>query len=251
LIKRIIENEKIEVSIPLTKGAEKVRIKKRPMLNAYGIPVATKTETFSNACYIEWQIGYDVITKDHDKLLLTRFHDKRFIGANGLEKALYELSEYIKLFYDWKIISEGDLSEFEDYIKGIQEEDFIENHKDLKILRQEFEDKKINGFDFLFTRVMYPLLVYKVGNFEIMSEIIIKEKQRARGIMPMLYLCFPITELDNGSSYIGRTAKTKELGTLTIDKNNINVFIEIFKLFGTLSQAHNHDIQKIIECIKK
>jgi len=183
--------------------------------------------------------------------LLTRFDEKRFIGANGNEKALYELSKYIKIFFDWGLVKDSDLNEIKRYCESIKEEDFIENHKDLKILRQNFEDKKINGFDFLFTRVMYPLLVYKVGKFEIISEIIIKEKQRARGIMPMLYLCFPITELDNGLNYIGRVAKTKELGTFTIDKNNISVFMQILKLFGILSKAHNHDVQEIIACIKK
>ena len=43
-IKEINKNE-IKVAIPLTKGTEKTRIKRRSILNEYGIPVSTKTET--------------------------------------------------------------------------------------------------------------------------------------------------------------------------------------------------------------
>ena len=98
---------------------------------------------------------------------------------------------------------------------------------------------------------MYPLLIYKFGNFEIISEIIIKEKQYARGIMPMLYLCFPLTELDDGYKLLNRTVEKKENAVFSIDKNNINVFIEILKIFGTLSVSHNYDTIEIIKTIIK
>lgn len=40
-------NKMLFVSIPLTKGTEKTRIKKRSILNEYGLPVATRSEPFS------------------------------------------------------------------------------------------------------------------------------------------------------------------------------------------------------------
>ena len=99
-----IQNQEIKVAIPLTKGTEKTRIKKRSILNEYGVPVSTKREPFTQSCYVEWQIGYDVVTDDTEKLKKTTLQNLRFIGANGKEKALYELSEYIKYFYDWNIV---------------------------------------------------------------------------------------------------------------------------------------------------
>lgn len=248
-INKIIEGEKIIVNIPLVNGSGKTRIKTRPILNSYGIPVATIQEKFAPSHYVEWQIGYDAVVADLTKLELTTLKELQFVGANGKRKALYELSEYIKYFYDWAIVTKKHLTEIQSYLLELKEYDFLDKNAELKILRQEFEPKKINGIDYLFTRVMYPLIVHKFGDFEIIAEIIIKERQYARGTQPMLYLCFPITELDNAKDIIGRTAKSKELSTFTIDKNNISLFLEMLKIFGTLSASHNHDILEIIKVI--
>ena len=50
----------LNITIPLTNGTGKPRIKKRSFFNEYGLPVSTKSEPFSLSCYVEWQIGYDV-----------------------------------------------------------------------------------------------------------------------------------------------------------------------------------------------
>lgn len=247
-----IKNQEIKVSIPLTKGTDKTRIKKRSILNEYGIPVSTKSEPFSQSCYVEWQIGYDVITKDTEKLSKTTLQNLRFTGANGKEKALYELSEYIKYFYDWNVVSRQELVAIKTYLQNMTENDFLDNpisHPELAIKRTNFVQKKINGFNFMWAQVEYPLLVYKFGNYDIVTEIIIKEKQYAIGIQPMLYLCFPITELENSQYLLGRTANTNEFASFKIDKNNISVFVEMLKLFGTLSKNHNIDVISIIDTI--
>ncbi|MBE7074236.1 MAG: R.Pab1 family restriction endonuclease [Clostridiales bacterium] len=247
-----IKNKEIKVAIPLTKGTDKTRIKKRSILNEYGIPVSTKSEPFSQSCYVEWQIGYDVIASDTEKLKKTTLQDLRFIGANGKEKALYELSEYIKYFYDWNIVTQQELIDIKTYLQNMTDDDFLDNpigHPELSIKRTNFVQKQINGFKFMWTQVEYPLLVYKFGNFEIITEIIIKEKQYAIGIQPMLYLCFPITELENSQNLLGRTANTKEFSSFKIDRNNISVFVDMLKLFGTLSRNHNTDAISIIDTI--
>jgi len=46
-------NNTLSISIPLTKGMDKTRIKKRSFFNEYGLPVATKTEPFTLSCYVE------------------------------------------------------------------------------------------------------------------------------------------------------------------------------------------------------
>ncbi len=249
-----IENQTITVNIPLTTPRGKTRIKKRDDLTEYGVPVSTKSEPFSQNCYVEWQIGYDVVTSDKEKLDKTTLKNLRFTGANEKEKALYELSEYIKYFYDWNVISRQELTNMLDYLSAMNENDFLDNpitHPELAIKRTNFVEKQINGFGFLWTQVEYPLLVYKFGNSDIVNEIIIKEKQRAVGVQPMLYLCFPITELENFETLLGRTANTNECATFLIDKNNIGVFLETLKLFGTLSKNHNKDVISIINIILK
>ena len=115
-----IKNNNIKVAIPLTKGTEKTRIKKRSILNEYGIPVSTKVEPLTQSCYVEWQIGYDVVKSDKEKLEKTTLKDFSFIGANGKEKTLYELSEYIKYFYDWKVISKDALINIRDYLNKFE-----------------------------------------------------------------------------------------------------------------------------------
>jgi len=48
---------------------------------------------------------------------------------------------------------------------------------------------------------------------------------------------------------IGRMAQTKETADFIIDSKNISIFLEMLKIFGILSKAHNYDIIKIINKI--
>ena len=75
-----ITDKELKVAIPLTKGTEKTRIKRRSILNEYGIPVSTKIEPFTQSCYVEWQIGYDVIKSDSEKLKKTTLKKKLIIN---------------------------------------------------------------------------------------------------------------------------------------------------------------------------
>jgi hypothetical protein len=92
-------------------------------------------------------------------------------------------------------------------------------------------------------------LIHKFNGYEIVTEIKITEKQYAVGTQPMLYLCFPITELKAITNLIGRTAGTKEIAYFEITENNIKVFLEMLKMFGILSNNHRHDILQIINTI--
>lgn len=239
----------IKVSIPLTSGTEKTRIKKRSIFNEYGLPVSTRQKPFTQSCYVEWQIGYDVVVKETEKLAKSTMQNVRFQGANGKEKAFYELSEYIKYFYDWGIIERAKLLEIRDYLLGLSDNDFLDVNEELSIRRSHPIERRINGMNFLWSKVEYPLLVYKFNNYEVITEIVIKEKQYAIGTQPMLYLCFPITELDNSSDLLGRIAEAKEFATFVIDNRNINIFVELLKIFGTLSKNHNKDVLSIINVI--
>lgn len=240
---------KIEVPILLTAVSGKIRIKNRSIVNEYGTPVAVRRDGFALTNYIEWQIGYDVVKKEAEKLAESSLPETEFIGANGKIKALYELSEYIWYFYKWNVISREELEGVINYLNSIQANDLIDNNSELQIDRSHPIAKNINGFDFEYTQVKYPLLVHKFNGYEIITEIKITEKQYAVGTQPMLYLCFPITELKTEVNLVGRVAEVKEIASFEITENNIKVFLEMLKMFGILSNSHKHDILEIINTI--
>ncbi len=248
---RILINEserKIRVPILLTAVSGKIRIKNRSILNEYGTPVAVKRDGFSLNNYVEWQIGYDVIKKEIEKLAESSLQETEFIGANKKIKALYELSEYIWYFYKWGVISKKDLEGVVSYL-NLPNNSLIDKNSELQIDRSHPILKNINGFDFEYTQVKYPLLIYKFNGYEIVAEIKITEKQYAVGIQPMLYLCFPITELKAETNLVGRTADTKEIAYFEITEENIKVFLEMLKIFGILSNNHKYDILEIVKTI--
>jgi len=249
-IKKLNEkNKAINVAIPLTKGTEKTRIKRRSILNEYGLPVATRTEPFSQQCYVEWQIGYDVVTSEPEKLARTTLPDKTFIGANGKNKALYELSEYIYYFYKWGVVSKDELEGVRKFLHTIDSTQLLDVNRSYVIERSHPIPQKLFDIDFEFTQVKYPLLVHKFRSFEIITEIKITEKQYAVGVQPMLYFCFPVTELKTDVPLLGRVAEIKENAEFIIDASNITVFLETLKIFGILSRNHKADILSIIDVI--
>jgi len=246
----ISESEhKIEVPILLTAVSGKIRIKNRSVVNEYGTPVAVRRDGFALSNYIEWQISYDVVKKETDKLVESSLIETEFVGANGKNKALYELSEYIWYFHKWDIISREELEGVANYLNSIPTNCLINNNSELQIDRSHPIAKNINGFNFEYTQVKYPLLIYKFNGYEIVTEIKITEKQYAIGTQPMLYLCFSITELKARNNLVGRTAEIKEIAHFEITENNIKVFLKILKMFGTLSNSHRHDILQIIKTI--
>jgi hypothetical protein len=243
------QEHKIEVPISLTAVSGKIRVKNRSIVNEYGTPVAVRRDGFALSNYVEWQIGYDVVKRETEKLAESSLPETEFIGANGKTKALYELSEYIWYFHKWGVVSREELEGVINYLNSIQVNNLIDNNPELQIDRSHPIAKNINGFGFEYTQVKYPLLIYKFNGYEIVTEIKITEKQYAVGTQPMLYLCFPITELKAMTNLIGRTAETKETAYFQITESNIKVFLEMLKMFGILSNNHRHDILQIINTI--
>lgn len=247
-----LEDNKIFVEIPLTAQSGKTRVKIRNSFYEYGLPTATRQIPFSQKHYIEWQIGYDADKSDNEKMNLTSLKNTEFIGANGKKKALYELSEYLFYFTKFGIIKINEIDNILKFLENINSSNFLDSQ--FQILRSHPIQQNILGIDFYCSEVKYPLLVHQFGSFDILIEIIIKEKQRAIGVQPMLYVCFPITELkpvNNKPNLIGRVADSKECAYLILDSKDKQFILEAFKIFGILSESHNYDIRQILELIKK
>lgn len=240
------KSKKILVDIPLTTPTGKIRIKSRSMFYEYGTPHATRSEPITQNNYVEWQISYDLEYKKRDDSSLPHLS---FIGANGKEKVLYELSEYLYYFYSWDMVTSSELKETVEFLSNLDERNLISNHPDCQITRTHPIEKQINNTTFFEMTLKYPQLIYKFGKYEIIAEITIREKQRAIGIQPMLYLCFPITELQASENLIGRIAQVKETAQFVIDQSNYRIVIEMVKMFGMLSPSHHKDILGIIKSI--
>lgn len=246
-----IEYGEIYAEIPLTASSGKIRIKTRNSFFDYGMPTATRQVDFSQKHYVEWQIGYDVDIGNEEKLSLTSLPTKTFVGANGKTKALYELSEYLYFFRKENLIKDDELQELLLFLEQSDEKVFLETSGDFQILRTHPIEKRIQGISFCCSEVKYPLLVHRVENFEILVEIVIKEKQKAIGIQPMVYICFPVTDLitKDQSVLLGRKANAKEFAYLKLGKEHKNFILESFKIFGILSKNHNRDIINIIKLV--
>jgi len=189
------------------------------------------------------------VTAEEEKLQRTTLQNKTFIGANGKTKALYELSEYVYYFYKWGVISRESIEGIKEFLLGIDENQLLDVNRSYLIERSHPTPQRLFDIDFEFTQVKYPLLIHKFQSFEIITEIKISEKQYAVGVQPMLYFCFPITELAADVPLLGRVANAKEDANFIINKSNIGVFLETMKIFGILSDNHKKDILSIIEVI--
>ena len=68
----------------------------------------------------------------------------------------------------------------------------------------------------------------------------------------MLYLCFPITELEKSQELLGRVAKTKEVALFKIDKNNISVYVksELGLKFALYLVTHNFNVNVILKNVR-
>ena len=242
-------NKTVIYQVPLTTTSGKIRVKEREFPNQYGIPVATRIKPFSQKHYIEWQIGYDVVSKEISDKKSTTLKDKQFIEANNKTKSLFELSEIIYHFINWGAISKKSLEKVRDFIKETNDKLLIDVNSDFSITRTDFIPKDLFGISFQKSDVSYPLLIHKFGKFELITEIIIREKQRAIGVQPMLYFCFPITELKSDTLLLGRVAKSKEFANFIFDNSNTDILLEMLKIFGILSKNHKHDILQIIDVI--
>ena len=248
------QNKRILVEIPITKPTGKIRIKERTRYTDFGLPVATRQKPFNNNMYVEWQVGYDLELASKN-INNSTFNDKvdiNFIAYNGKTKILYELSEYFYYFYKMKVFNLSDIKEIINFLSNIKKDNLIEN---LYSISKSYPNwKNINGINFLESVIFYPHLIYDFNNgFFIISEITIKEKQRAVGIQPMLYICFPVSYLKdvNGFPIIGRTANQNEIAIFEFNENNAFVVKESFKIFGMLSVAHQYDTIEILELIAK
>ena len=259
LVKNLDEKNKIiTIDVPLTTTSGKTRVKQRDFVFDYGMPFASRKNHFNQKNYIEWQIGYDAIVpayidnfeeRKFKNFVNTTLKDFYFTGDNKKNKTLYELSEYLFYFVKWKVITQDSLQKLQSFLIDIKNQDLLDKHRHCEIKRTNPVSKTINNINFQALTIEYPQLIYKFGEYEIIAEITIREKQKAVGTQPMLYFCFPITELQAKKPLLGRCANTKEFAEFEFNQKNIFIILEMIKIFGMLSLSHKNDTLNIIKTI--
>lgn len=237
-----LKNE-LNVNLPLTQSSGKVRVKRRTFFADYGIPVAVRQTKIMCSDYVEWQIGYDFEKNDKSKKSLL---NSSFENYKNELKIPYELAEILKFSYDLKFLSNNEIICIYNKIKSYKD------YFDAKpIKRTNPIPTKFNELDFYKMTVEYPMFVNKFGNYDIYTEIINKEKQRAVGVQPMLFLCIPISLLKFETNAIGRELNSKECALWNIGSDEAKLSLLLFQMFGMLSEKHNYDVQAIFKCLFK
>jgi hypothetical protein len=239
----------IKVILPLTTHSSKIRVKKRKDIFYQGVPLATRQEKITSDCYFEWQISYDLketnpnFEKFH-KLTLNKIKivDKE---DNPTDRYIYELSDLLV-----EILRKGfiDLNYLRKLLQEVQyEKKFIED--ELEVYRTHPKEYKFSKYVFWKSTIEHPLLIYEIHGLILKIEIIIKEKQKAIGIQPMLYLCIPIKLVEEYQEIENKLAEVKQKATYLITKNNFQLVIETIKIFSILSRNHQRDIVNILQTI--
>lgn len=234
------------VNLPLTKATSKIRVKRRSFFAEYGEPVATRQASLSQSCYVEWQIGYDLL-KSAENQGKTSLDKSTFKNYKGDTKYAYELSEIV--FYAWQhgLVKDADIKKCISDIRSVADSNTFE--ETASISRTNPKEVSINGLPFYEMSVSYPLFVHRFGQYEIFAEIMIREKQKAVGTQAMLYVCLPITALTFCKQPIGRTLESKECAEWRIGREEAALSLELFRVFGMLSPKHRHDVISILEML--
>lgn len=252
-IREIDKNKKtIKVEIPLTSPTGKIRIKQRKSYIDFGTPVATRQTKLSQNMYVEWQIGYDIEINSKNIELSYYYtntsNPQIFTAYNKKKKTFYELSEYLFYFYQLGLISRDEINDLISFSTNIKE--FIEDK--FCITKTYPKIETFNNLEFLSSEIRYPHLIYDFKNgFLVIAEITVREKQKAIGVQPMLYICFPVSCLVDcqGKSLIGRTAHKNEVAVLELNYTHKDIILSTTRIFSILSKSHKHDILEILKLI--
>lgn len=232
---------KLIIELPLTNPTGKIRVKRRGKRSNYGLPVATRAESFTEDDYVEWQISYATQDPPKESKIEDIVINNTQIGFE-LTKLLYE---GIKL----NIFSKDNIEEMEKFVDNVQPTETLEENE--KIFREGGSQEIKGGFKKFIEKA--PLFIKKNEEKGFFIEIILRHKQRAVGLQAMVYLCIYVEKLKdkNGNSLIGRSAETREFGRFEITSGNKELITDVVKAFAIASLQHKNDISNILEQIKR
>lgn len=238
----------LKVSLPLTRPTGKVRIKERSFFGEYGKPVAVRKSKMGLSNYVEWQIGYDLEATEENKSK-TSLKRWTFTNYKNICKYAYELTEVLYYSVRRRLVSKKQIVAVRRQIETVADSDTLEMRDDMIPGRTNPVPATVNGMDFYRMTVQYPMLVHKFGQYDIYAEVTVREKQRAVGHQAMLYVCLPLTALRFEENAIGRTLNAKETADWVIGREEAELSLELFRIFGMLSPKHRFDVLAIFKML--
>ena len=234
--KVVVSDDGLKVMLPLTIAKGKVRLKERSFFARNGLPVFGRSQNITQTCYVEWQIGFDLLVNDKNKKK-TSLKRMTFNNNNGKPKWAYELSEILYYSAKMGMLSLEQIKDAYRYVASIAEADTLEMRHDMQICRTHALEDTVNDMRF------YRMTVC------VCAEVVTKEKQYAAGTQPMLYVCLPITSLQFKKNIIGRSLDAKETADWVIGEEEASLSLELFRIFGMLSPNHRFDVLAILKML--
>lgn len=237
-------NKEIFISISASNEG-RFRFKTRNDNFQFGKNFAARSKPFNNEVYLEWQIGYDVAVREMEKgKKMTKLTNMTFVGRNEKIKHPYELSELIYEAIKIGLIGVKSLKELARKL-----ERYKEYLSDKEIDVQHRGDFSLNDLVFRETSIRLPtfFLTNTIDGTQI--EVSIQKQQYAAGVQPMLYFCIPLKSFSNGKDFEGRNSQKDDKLIYIINKDNAEILLSMFNVFGMASPAHNYDVREIIKIL--
>jgi hypothetical protein len=222
----------------------KFRFKTREQSESFGKTFATRQTPFNEKVYLEWQVGYDALIDDvKSGKKTTKLTNTTFIGSNGREKYLYELSEILYEAIKCGLISTKDLDKLNAEILGYNK--FFD---DKEIVLETTSAVLINGLPFKETAIKLPtLFMPQTDGTNI--EISIQKQQYASGVQPMIYFNIPFKSFANWKDLDGKKSVKGNNVKYLIKKDNVEIVLNMYRVFGMASSRHKFDVEQILKTI--
>lgn len=237
------KGDAVEVRLPLTDVTGPARVKKRAD-DGFGIPIAPSKTELDAACYIEWQIGYDTPNPDDPSVVPSVKFER-----DGRTKYGTELTKILAESLRLGLFTREQLRAERERLDGWKSVDLESTERIALIPDKSATATKLlpSGFERFVQKVPQLAKTTPQGAIEMQF----KQKQRAVGYQPMVYVCLPLAQWRTAAGELRGPghARTKETVIYRITRENTDLILSAVHAFAIASRTHNEDLAKILDAL--
>lgn len=222
---------------------QRSRWKKMNPQRGIGQTYSTTNNPFTRRSYLEMQVKYDAYA-DTEDAQQSPLKDKVFLNENNHEKVPAGVSA---LLYQGKMENLYTVQEIKD-LKAEIKADKTNFEKLMEMASITPTKVKHGSTERIRSDIVIPRIFQELGN-GIKIETRYEKQGKAMGYQHMLYIDIPFTSFDDSDKYLGKKAKSKQEGQLTIGKENKNIVTEVIKVLACLSARHKKELLNILDII--